>query len=110
MNNSEAIKKWEKDAVGKNVHSVYVFCFECKTDGINMPLERQCGNCSSYETTTYYDRETIDIIVNKARSEAFEEALQALDKYFEGLVLVPDPQATKEKIKEILMKLKGENG
>lgn len=67
------IEDWEKNAVGKNVHSVYVFCFECRTDGINFPLERKCGNCGSMETTTYYDRETIGILIQQARLDAARE-------------------------------------
>jgi len=65
MNNyiAESLRGWEERAVGKNVHSVYVHCYECRTDGVNFPLERKCGNCGSMDTSTYYDKETISIIL-----------------------------------------------
>lgn len=50
---------FEKEIVGKNVHSVYTLCSECRSWGINMPLEKQCGNCGYTEGKTYYDAETI---------------------------------------------------
>ena len=52
--------QFEKEIVGKNAHSVYTLCSECKSWGINMPLEKQCGNCGYTECKTYYDAETID--------------------------------------------------
>ena len=51
---------FEAKVVGKNVHSVYTLCPECKTWGINMPLEKECGNCGYPKGITYYDAETID--------------------------------------------------
>lgn len=51
---------FEKEIVGKNVNSVYVLCPNCKTWGINMPLEKTCGDCGYSEGKTYYDAETID--------------------------------------------------
>lgn len=50
----------ESQLVGKNVHSVYVHCISCGTWGVNMPLEKTCGNCSKdTDTYVYYDSETI---------------------------------------------------
>lgn len=51
---------FEKEVVGKNVHSVLTVCPECGSHGINMPLEKECGNCGYTETRTYYDAETIN--------------------------------------------------
>lgn len=50
----------EKYLVGKNIHSVYVYCLECKMLGCNMPFNVQCGNCNNLDTITYYDSATID--------------------------------------------------
>lgn len=69
---------WEKESVGMNVHSVYVFCYECKTDGINFPLERKCGNCGSEDTMTYYDRETISLIISKQIQLSLQEERQRI--------------------------------
>lgn len=55
---------FEKDVVGKNVHSVITVCPECGSHGVNMPLEKICGNCGYSETRTYYDAETIQIYLN----------------------------------------------
>jgi hypothetical protein len=66
---NQKVEEWEEKAVGKNVHSVYVFCYECKTDGINFPLERKCGNCGSMDTMTYYDRETITNLLAEQRRQ-----------------------------------------
>lgn len=50
---------FEKDIVGKNVHSVISVCPECGSHGINLPLDKQCGNCGYTETRTYYDAHTV---------------------------------------------------
>lgn len=54
------IYNFEKELVGKNIHGVFVYCFDCFTYGNNFPLDMICGNCNSLNTTTYYDSETID--------------------------------------------------
>jgi hypothetical protein len=51
---------FEKEIVGHNVHSVYSWCSECQSFGINAPLNKECGNCGYSKTHTYYDAETID--------------------------------------------------
>ena len=58
-------KEFEKLAIGKNVHSVYVLCPECKTWGVNMPLNKVCGDCGFLDGITYYDSETINNILNE---------------------------------------------
>lgn len=63
MKQDDVREDWEKKAVGKNVHTVYVYCYECKLWGVPMPLERICGNCNSKDTMTYYDRKTISILL-----------------------------------------------
>jgi ribosomal protein L37E len=50
---------FEKEIVGKNHFSVITVCPECGSHGVNMPLEKECGNCGYTETRTYYDAETI---------------------------------------------------
>lgn len=50
---------FEREIVGKNVHSVLTVCPQCRSHGINFPLDKQCGNCDYTETRTYYDAETI---------------------------------------------------
>lgn len=56
---------FEKELVGKNVHSVLSVCPECGSHGINFPLDKECGNCGYSETITYYDAETINNLLNK---------------------------------------------
>ena len=51
---------FEKEVVGKNIHSVYTHCLECGFKGINLPLIKECGNCGFPKTQTYYDAATID--------------------------------------------------
>lgn len=52
--------KWQKDIVGKNVHTVYNWCPQCLNFAINMPLENECGDCGHTATVTYYDAKTIN--------------------------------------------------
>lgn len=59
----EKTMEWEKKMVGKNIHSVYVFCRNCSKYGTNFPLDKECGNCGSHSTNTYYDDETISILL-----------------------------------------------
>lgn len=54
---------FEKEVVGKNIHSVLTVCPECGSYGVNLPLEKQCGNCGYSECWTYYDAETIDNLI-----------------------------------------------
>jgi len=55
---------FEEMAIGKNVHTILTVCPECGTHGVNMPLEKSCGNCGYTETITYYDAETIHYLLN----------------------------------------------
>lgn len=50
---------FEADVVGKNHSSVLSFCQNCLMQSINLPLNKQCGNCGYHKTITYYDAETI---------------------------------------------------
>jgi ribosomal protein L37E len=50
---------FEEKIIGKNRHSVLTVCPECGSNGVNMPLEKECGNCGYTETRTYYDAHTI---------------------------------------------------
>ena len=52
--------EFEKELINKNEHSVYIHCLNCFTFGVNMPFEKECGNCGSHETLTYYDSKTIN--------------------------------------------------
>lgn len=51
---------FQKDLIGKNVHSVIVKCSECGYAGINEPLNTVCANCNYPKSVTYYDAETIN--------------------------------------------------
>jgi len=67
-------KSWEKKAIGKNVHSVYTRCNNCKTWGINIPLNMVCGNCGkNTDTLTYYDAETIEKLITAAEERGKQE-------------------------------------
>lgn len=50
---------FQKQIVGKNVHSVYIKCPECSMWGISEPLSTECGNCGYTKCITYYSAETI---------------------------------------------------
>lgn len=52
--------EWQKSIVGKNVHSVLVYCPECGSWGCNEPLSIVCGNCNYPKGITYYDSQTIN--------------------------------------------------
>lgn len=71
--NPESKESWENKAVGKNVHSVFLKCLECHVWGTPMPLETVCGNCGSKDTITYYDAETITILLHQTQQETREE-------------------------------------
>jgi rRNA maturation endonuclease Nob1 len=53
---------WEKELVGKNIHSVFTWCKDCGMEGCNIPFNDECGNCGSKNTVRYYDKETIDLL------------------------------------------------
>jgi hypothetical protein len=58
------MKAWEKELIGMNKHCVYSRCYECQSWGINFPLDNRCGNCNTERpTTTYYDEDTIDLLL-----------------------------------------------
>lgn len=59
---------------GKNLHSVYTHCYECKMWGVNFPNDDVCGNCNSTDTMTYYDSETIKKQLREVASKAFDAA------------------------------------
>lgn len=61
---AQKIFPFEIEIVGKNQHSVWTKCKQCLQFGINMPLEKKCGNCGYTETITYYDAETIQKFIN----------------------------------------------
>jgi len=70
------LEEFEKGAVGKNVHSVYVHCNSCYSWGVNLPLEKECGNCGNTEDAfTYYDAETITLLINQAIAEERERVI-----------------------------------
>jgi rRNA maturation endonuclease Nob1 len=53
---------WEQKLIGKNIHSVFTWCKDCHSEGVNIPLNDECGNCGSKNTVRYYDKETIDLL------------------------------------------------
>jgi hypothetical protein len=53
---------WEHKLIGKNIHSVFTWCKDCHSEGVNIPFNDECGNCSSKNTVRYYDKETIDLL------------------------------------------------
>lgn len=65
----------EKELVGKNIHSVYLRCNECKLFGVPMPLDRICGNCGSKDTIVYYDSETIKAFATRIVEEVGEKLI-----------------------------------
>jgi hypothetical protein len=56
--------EWQKELVGKNEHSVFVSCGQCGHWGCNSPLDNKCGNCGYEKCITYYDAQTIDVLIN----------------------------------------------
>jgi ribosomal protein L37E len=78
---------FEKDVVGKNIHSVLSVCPECGSHGVNMPLEKQCGNCGYTECWTYYDAETIDNLLPKTVATEDKKAPVQEDETAESVLL-----------------------
>lgn len=60
---------WQKELVGKNEHSVLSVCGECGSHGVNFPLDNKCGNCGYEKCITYYDAQTIDVLITKIKAE-----------------------------------------
>lgn len=61
---------FEKEIVAKTKHSVLTVCPECGSHGVNMPLDKVCGNCGYTETRTYYDAETIHyLLINPTQTQ-----------------------------------------
>lgn len=58
---NEKIQKLVVD--GEHEHSIFVHCLLCGLWGINMPFEKECGNCNSKETVTYYPEEFVEKII-----------------------------------------------
>lgn len=58
---------WQKELVGKNEHSVYSWCGQCQTFGINFPLDNKCGSCGYEKCITYYDAQTIDVMIESLK-------------------------------------------
>lgn len=79
MNKPQLSAEMEKRLIGKNVHSVYTRCFVCHSWGVNLPLNHQCGNCNSNETTVYYDIETIAQALATALEEEREKVLSEVE-------------------------------
>jgi ribosomal protein L37E len=63
---------FEREVVGHNVHSVLTVCPECGSHGTNMPLEKECGNCGYTETRTYYDAETVHLLLSRITERTSE--------------------------------------
>ena len=57
-----SLANWEEFLIGKNIHSVYTWCKDCHSEGVNFPLNDECGNCRSLNTVRYYDKETLDLL------------------------------------------------
>ncbi len=55
-----SVTAWEHKLIGKNIHSVFTWCKDCRMRGCNVPFNDECGNCGSKNTVRYYDKETID--------------------------------------------------
>ena len=53
---------WEYKLIGKNIHSIFTWCKNCHSEGVNIPFNDECGNCGSKNTVRYYDKETIDLL------------------------------------------------
>ena len=53
---------WEHKLIGKNKHTVFTWCKDCHSEGVNIPFNDECGNCGSKNTVRYYDKETIDLL------------------------------------------------
>ena len=67
LRNIDEPHDWQQWLVGKNEHSVYVRCGECGTIGVNLPLDIKCGNCGYEKCLTYYDAQTIDMLIQAVK-------------------------------------------
>lgn len=73
--------KHVKQLEGKNIHSVYTRCYECKMWGVNFPNDDICANCSGTDTMTYYDAETVQKAIKESKSKAIEDFILELRKW-----------------------------
>jgi len=93
MNNkyiTKRLEEFEKGAEGKNVHSAYVYCNSCYSWGVNLPLEKECGGCGNTEDTfTYYDAETITLLIQQAVAEERKRVRENLPKIITPTVEPP---------------------
>lgn len=60
---------WQKELVGKNEHSVFVSCGQCGQWAVNFPLDNKCSNCGYEKCITYYDAQTIDVLINSIKNQ-----------------------------------------
>lgn len=81
------IYPFEKQIVGKNLNKVYTLCqanHACGW-GVNMPLNKQCGNCNDTEHgVTYYDAETIQNFIDE-RDQKQKQLIQLQQQYIKLL-------------------------
>lgn len=60
--------EWQKELVGKNEHSVYSKCGQCGKMSVNFPLDNKCGDCGYEKCITYYDAQTIDMLIQSLKN------------------------------------------
>jgi len=58
---------WQKELVGKNEHSVYSKCGQCGSMNVNFPLDNKCPDCGYEKCITYYDAQTIDMLIQSIK-------------------------------------------
>ena len=59
-----------------NKNSIYTYCYDCKMFGINIPNNKQCGNCNSNDTILYYSENDVDFAVQVRRDNIIKDALK----------------------------------
>ena len=60
--------EWQKWLVGKNEHSVLSLCGQCGHQQVPFPLDNKCGSCGYERCITYYDAQTIDLLINHLKT------------------------------------------
>lgn len=79
---------FQKDLVGNNKRTVYCYCPQCKSFGVNTPLEMTCGNCGYTKTVTYYDAETINDYLEAYKNQSSAVSDEILQELGEKEVMI----------------------
>ena len=99
MSKEKILEEFEKNVFG-----------DCFAGGIFVDNEKQAmytsGFKEGFNKAKNMSKQFLSQALNQTREETIREVEEMLDNYFEGLIVVPYPELTRDKIKKHLNKLK----